>query len=72
MVAAFPFSQAPHIVDEQDSGPNSFKQGQVVMPCVNLNQDISMLWPYFMVCKEQELLQCTVHGIHYQQLVALK
>ena len=54
MVAAFPFSQAPHIVDEQDSGPNSFKQGQVVMPCVNLNKDMVMLKPYCMI----HFLQC--------------
>ena len=43
MVAAFPFSQAPHIVDEHDSGPNSFKHGHVVMPWVNLNQDMLMV-----------------------------
>ena len=39
MVLALPFSHAPHIVDEQDSGPNSFKQGHVVMPWVNLSQE---------------------------------
>ena len=43
MVAAFPFSHAPHIVDEHDSGPNSFKHGHVVMPWVNLNQDVLMV-----------------------------
>ena len=44
MVAALPFSHAPHIVEEHDSGPNSFKHGHVVMPWVNLNQDMLMVW----------------------------
>jgi hypothetical protein len=44
MVFAFPFSHAPQMVAEQASGPSSFRQGQVVMPWVNLRSTIQLKW----------------------------